>query len=88
MNNRIKIEVTPQAWAELYRIMYALTGDLALWSEAHNLPVQISMGALAGMYDVVAETSNACDCEECHHVEDAFAEELTTRLLATSVAVH
>lgn len=88
MSDKIKVAVTPDAWAELYRILYALTGDLALWSEAHNLPVQISMGALAGVYDVVAETSNACDCEECHHVEDTFADELATRLLATSVAVH
>lgn len=88
MSDKIKVAVTPDAWAELYRIMYALTGDLALWSEAHGLPVQISMGSLIGIYEVIADTANACDCEECQHVEDTFAYELKSRMMDTSGTVH
>ncbi len=88
MNNKIKVEVTPQAWMELYRIMHRLTGEMAQWSEVHDLPVQISMGALAGLYDVIAEHANACDCAACLAVEDAFAVELKSRMTDTSGTVH
>jgi hypothetical protein len=88
VNDKIKIEVTPQAWMELYGIMYNLMGELGAWSEKNNLPVQISMGSLIGIYEVIADTSNACDCDECQHVEDTFADELKSRLLGADEVRH
>jgi hypothetical protein len=88
VNDKIRVEVTPQAWMELYQIMYRLTGEMAQWSDKHNLPVQISMGSLIGIYEVIADTANACDCDECQHVEDTFADELKSRMMDTSGTVH
>lgn len=88
MNDKIKVEVTPQAWMDLYKILYSLMGEMGQWSDKHDLPVQVTMGTFAGMYEVIGTTSNACECDECNHVIDSFADELVARMIDTSGTVH
>lgn len=88
MNDKIKVEVTPQAWMDLYKILYNLMGEMGQWSDKHDLPVQVTMGAFAGMYEVIGTTPNACECDECNHVIDSFADELVGRMIDTSGTVH
>lgn len=88
MNDKVKVAVTPQAWMELYKILYNLMGDMGQWSDKHDLPVQVTMGTFAGMYEVIGATSNACECDACNHVIDSFADELVGRMIDTSGTVH
>ena len=88
MNDKVKVAVTPQAWLELYRILYRFTGEMAEWSDRHDLPVQVTMGTFAGMYEVIAATSNACECDACNHVIDTFADELVSRMLDNGGTTH
>lgn len=88
MNDKIKVEVKPQAWMDLYQILYNLMGEMTQWSDKHDLPVQVTMGTFAGLYEVIGTTSNACECDECNHVIDSFVDELVARMLHTGGMVH
>ena len=52
------------------------------------LPVQVTMGTFAGLYEVIGTTSNACECDECNHVIDSFADELVARMIDIGGTVH
>lgn len=88
MSDKVKVEVKPQAWLELYRILYRFTGEMAEWSNKHGLPVQITLGALDGLFVVTSAVANACECDECNHVIDTFADELVSRMLDNGGTMH
>lgn len=88
MSDKVKVEVKPQAWLDLYKILYRLMGEMGEWSAKHDLPVQITLGALGGLFDVISVTANACDCDDCNHVIDTFADELVSRMLDNGGTMH
>lgn len=89
MSDDMKIvTVTSEAWRELNDITSALTASLGKWCDTHQLPVQAGIGALTGIYEVVATLADVCDCEACHAVEDQMARELASRMLGTGKVKH
>lgn len=88
MSDKVKVEVKPQAWMDLYKILYNLMGEMTQWSDKHDLPVHVAMGTFAGLYEVIGTISNACECDGCSHVIDSFADELVARMLNISGTVH
>ena len=89
MSDDMKIvTVTSEAWRELNDITSALTASLGQWCDTHQLPVQAGLGALTGIYVVVATLADACDCEACHAAEDQMARELESRMLGTGKVKH
>jgi hypothetical protein len=88
MNDKEQVTITPEAWGELYKIVADTLERMALWGQAFEQPPAVAVGAFAGMAEILADGTNACDCSACVYVADAFADELVSRWQAVRPTVN
>lgn len=75
------VEITPPMWADLYALVGPFVNALADWGIRHDQPIPVTLGVVNGIYGIMHEAGEACDCEACYEVEDAVYTELLGRFV-------
>ena len=93
MSEKQKVEVSPQAWLDLFRRAQPFLVAVADWADRHDLPVGVMVGALSGIADAAVHIGEGCTCDGCAMVEMHMQDEVCRRLVdgydtAASSKVH